>query len=63
MSHPIYRVRWFEIVAPYTLRVGFDDHNEQTIDFRRAVGRLGPGENISAEQDCEHEEPDLGKAF
>src|SRR5213593_3997373 len=34
MSHPIYRVRWFEIVAPYTLRVGFDDNNEQTIDFR-----------------------------
>ncbi|PYV11290.1 MAG: DUF2442 domain-containing protein [Acidobacteria bacterium] len=34
MSHPIYRVRWFEIVAPYTLRVGFNDDTEQTIDFR-----------------------------
>ena len=34
MSHPIYRVRSFEIVAPYTLRVRFDDDIEQTIDFR-----------------------------
>src|ERR1039457_5036804 len=34
MSHPIYRVRCFEIAAPYTLRVVFDDDTEQTIDFR-----------------------------
>lgn len=34
MSHPIFRVRSFEIVAPYRLRVGFDDNTEQTIDFR-----------------------------
>src|SRR5258707_13633759 len=34
MSHPIYRVRSFEIVSPYTLRVRFDDGTEQTIDFR-----------------------------
>ena len=34
MSHPIYRVRSFEIVAQYTLRVRFDDNTEQTIDFR-----------------------------
>ena len=34
MTHPIYRVRSFEIVSDYTLRVGFDDHTEQTIDFR-----------------------------
>ena len=34
MNHPIYRVRSFEIVAPYTLRVRFDDNTEQTIDFR-----------------------------
>jgi hypothetical protein len=34
MSHPIYRVRSFEIVADYTLRVGFDDGTEQTIDFQ-----------------------------
>ena len=34
MCHPIYRVRAFEVVAPYTLRVCFDDGTEQTIDFR-----------------------------
>ena len=34
MFHPIYRVMSFEIVAPYTLRVGFDDALEQTIASR-----------------------------
>ena len=34
MSHPIYRVVFFEIRAPYTLRVCFDDNTEQIIDFR-----------------------------
>lgn len=34
MTHPIYRVRSFEILAPYTLRVKFDDDTEQTIDFQ-----------------------------
>lgn len=34
MIHPIYRVRSFEIVAPYTLRVKFDDQTEQTVNFR-----------------------------
>jgi hypothetical protein len=34
MSHPIYRVRSFEIVSAYTLRIRFDDNTEQTIDFR-----------------------------
>ena len=34
MSHPIYKVRSVKIVAPFTLRVGFDDATEQTIDFR-----------------------------
>lgn len=33
MKHPIYRVRAFEIVAPYTLRVQFDDNTWQTINF------------------------------
>ncbi len=33
MTHRIYRVQSFEIVAPYTLRVRFDDATEQTIDF------------------------------
>ena len=33
MIHPIYRVLDFGIVAPYTLRVTFDDGTEQVIDF------------------------------
>ena len=33
MIHPIYRVLSFEIVAPYTLRVRFDDGSVQTINF------------------------------
>ena len=33
MAHPIYRVRSFEVVRSYTLRVRFDDHTEQVIDF------------------------------
>src|SRR5712692_8993594 len=44
MTHPIYRVRSFEIVSAYTLRVRFDDGVEQTIDFRPILaGKLyGP---------------------
>lgn len=34
MEHPIYRVVAFEIVGPYTLRVEFDDHSRQVIDFQ-----------------------------
>ena len=34
MSHPIYRVVSFEIVAPYTLRVRFDDGAVRTINFQ-----------------------------
>jgi hypothetical protein len=33
MPHRIYRVRNFEILAPYTLRISFDDAIDQTIDF------------------------------
>jgi hypothetical protein len=33
MVHPICRVLSFEIVAPHTLRVVFDDATEQVIDF------------------------------
>ena len=33
MPHPICRVQSFEIVAPFTLRVVFDDATEQVIDF------------------------------
>lgn len=31
--HPIYRVRRFDLVADYTLRLGFDDGTERTINF------------------------------
>lgn len=34
MRHPISRVRRFQIVGPFTLRVDFDDGTEQVIDFR-----------------------------
>jgi hypothetical protein len=34
MTHPIYRVTWFKIEAPYALRIGFDDATEQVIDFK-----------------------------
>ena len=33
MNHPIYRVRSFEIVGAYVLRIAFDDGTAQTIDF------------------------------
>jgi hypothetical protein len=34
MSHPIHRVKRFEIVGPYTLTVAFADGTEQRIDFK-----------------------------
>ena len=34
MDHSIYRVRSFEIVGPYTLRISFDDNAEQVINFQ-----------------------------
>jgi Protein of unknown function (DUF2442) len=33
MEHLICRVKEFEIMGPYTLRVAFDDNTEQVIDF------------------------------
>jgi len=33
MKHPICKIRSVQVVAPYTLRVAFDDATEQTIDF------------------------------
>ena len=44
MRHGNCRVRSFEAVSAYTLRVGFDDGTEQTIDFRPILaGKLyGP---------------------
>ena len=34
MSHPIYRVVEYRIVAPYVLHVRFDDTTTQTINFQ-----------------------------
>jgi hypothetical protein len=34
MSHSIYRVVSANVSAPYTLKVDFDDHTTQTIDFQ-----------------------------
>ena len=44
MAHPIYRIQSFEVVAPYTLRVLFDDYTWQTINFQPILaGKLyGP---------------------
>jgi hypothetical protein len=33
MVHPIYRIASFDTVGAYTLRIGFDDGTERTIDF------------------------------
>ena len=41
MSHCIYRVQSFQIVAPFTLSITFDDGNTQTINFKPIlVGKL-----------------------
>jgi hypothetical protein len=37
-GHGICRVESFAIVAPYTLRVRFDDHSEQIINFDAVLG-------------------------
>ena len=49
MVHPICKVRSFQIVAPYTLRVQFDDNTEQVIDFEPILaGELyGPLRNLT----------------
>jgi hypothetical protein len=36
-THPIYRVRSFQLVAPYTLCVQFDDQTEQVVDFEAVL--------------------------
>jgi hypothetical protein len=49
MFHPIYRVRSFQISAPYTLQVQFDDGTEQTIDFKPILAGplFGPLSDLS----------------
>jgi hypothetical protein len=46
--HPLHRVTSFQIEAPYTLRVRFDDGTEQLIDFSPmlAGSLFGPLQNI-----------------
>lgn len=40
-SHPIFRVRSFQMDAPYTLRIRFDDDSERVISFERVLaGKL-----------------------
>ena len=48
MQHPIHRVVGFTIVAPYTIKVEFEDETCQTIDFRHVLaGELfGPLRNL-----------------
>jgi len=49
MKHPIYKVRSVKVVAPYMLRVSFDDATEQLIDFRPVLaGELyGPLQDLA----------------
>ena len=49
MEHPIYRVTKFEVVAPYTVRVHFNDGVSQTINFEPVlVGEIfGPLRELS----------------
>jgi Protein of unknown function (DUF2442) len=49
MTHPIHRVRSFEIVSPYTLHVQFDDETKQTIYFRPMLAgeMYGPLRDLS----------------
>jgi len=37
MKHAIHRVESFEVVAPYTLRVTFDDKTQQLINFQSVL--------------------------
>ena len=49
MKHAIYRVASVSITAPHTLRVGFDDETEQTINFRPLLAgeMYGPVRDLS----------------
>jgi Protein of unknown function (DUF2442) len=49
MNHPIYRVESFEVIEPYTLKVRFDDHTEQIINFQPVLaGQLyGPLQELN----------------
>jgi len=49
MPHPIHRVVNFTVVAPYTIRVEFEDGTNQTIDFQPVLaGELfGPLRDVN----------------
>ena len=49
MTHPIHRVTAFSIVGPYTLRVVFEDHTHQVIDFLPILAGtfFGPLRNLN----------------
>jgi hypothetical protein len=49
IEHPIYRVTAFQLVAPYTLRVQFDDATQQLIDFQPVLAgeMFGPLQDVS----------------
>jgi hypothetical protein len=48
-AHQIYRVKAFQIISPYVLRVEFDDQSQQTIDFKPVLGGelFGPLRELS----------------
>lgn len=37
MIHPIYRIESFQIIAPYTLCIKFNDNTEQIINFESVL--------------------------
>ena len=47
MNHPIFRVRHFSVLAPYTLRVAFDDDTEQVAYVLQMMERFAPPGQIS----------------
>ena len=49
MEHGIYRVESFEIVAPHTLRLTFDDDTQQVIDFKPVLAgeAFGPLKDLA----------------
>ncbi|MBI2555272.1 MAG: DUF2442 domain-containing protein, partial [Candidatus Rokubacteria bacterium] len=49
MGHPVHKVKAFEVVGPYRIRIEFSDGLVQTIDFRSSLeGELyGPLRDLS----------------
>ena len=49
MSHAIHRVTRFDIVGPYTIKVGFEDSTDQEINFRPVLHGpiFGPLQELS----------------